>query len=69
MKKMLLQEIIVKTIEMANQIIKSELGNIPIDIPRDKNNEFEQRIIPRVKTHFDGFESYPIICTKKKSKI
>lgn len=36
--------------------ITTEVGTVPIDIPRDRNGEFEPQIIPKHKRRFDGFD-------------
>ncbi len=39
----------------SKKTISTEIGNIPIDIPRDRNSEFEPKIIPKNQRRFDGF--------------
>ena len=36
--------------------ITTEVGSVPIDVPRDRNGEFEPQIIPKHKRRFDGFD-------------
>jgi putative transposase len=35
--------------------IKSKRGQIEIDVPRDRNSEFEPHLIRKGQTRFDGF--------------
>lgn len=39
----------------SKKIVSTEIGEIPIDIPRDRNSEFEPQIIPKHQKRFDGF--------------
>jgi putative transposase len=36
--------------------LKTELGEIPIDMPRDRNSTFEPQIVPKGETHWNGFD-------------
>ena len=36
--------------------IKGEFGQMEIDVPRDRNSEFEPVIIPKGQSRFDGFD-------------
>lgn len=36
--------------------LKSDSGEIPLEIPRDRNSEFEPQIIKKNQTRFDGFD-------------
>ncbi len=36
--------------------LKTEMGEIPIEIPRDRYSEFEPQIIKKNQTRFDGFD-------------
>jgi len=38
------------------KVIKGDLGEIPIDIPRDREGSFEPQIIKKHQTRFDGFD-------------
>ena len=40
----------------SNKTIKSDNGNFPVEIPRDRNGTFEPLIIPKGQTRFDGFD-------------
>lgn len=40
----------------SRKTIKNNYGNIPLDIPRDRNGTFEPKIIPKGQTRFDGFD-------------
>ena len=36
--------------------VKGEHGEVPIDVPRDRNGTFEPQIIPKGQTRFEGFD-------------
>ncbi len=36
--------------------LKTELGEIPVEMPRDRNSTFEPRIVAKGDTHWDGFD-------------
>lgn len=36
--------------------LKTDLGEIAIDMPRDRNSTFEPQIVPKGETHWDGFD-------------
>ena len=40
----------------SNKVLKTDQGNIPIDVPRDRESEFEPQIIQKRQTRFDGFD-------------
>lgn len=40
----------------SNKTIKSELGPVKLDIPRDRNGEFEPKIIPKYQRNINGIE-------------
>ena len=40
----------------SRKIIKGEFGDIPIEIPRDRNGTFEPQLIPKHKTRWQGFD-------------
>lgn len=40
----------------SRKTLKSDLGELPIDIPRDRKSEFEPKIIKKHQTRFDGFD-------------
>lgn len=40
----------------SSKILKGNLGEIPIEIPRDRNGEFGPKIIKKNQTRFDGFD-------------
>ncbi len=35
--------------------LKGDFGELPIDVPRDRNSEFTPKIVPKGKTRLDGF--------------
>lgn len=39
----------------SNKTVSTEIGGIPIDVPRDRNGGFEPKIIPKHQRRFDGF--------------
>ena len=40
----------------SKKTLKGEFGNLPVEVPRDRNSSFEPRIIPKGQTRFDGFD-------------
>ena len=40
----------------SKKTLKTERGEIPIEVPRDRNGSFEPVIVPKGDTHFDGFD-------------
>ncbi|NLG17866.1 MAG: IS256 family transposase [Fibrobacter sp.] len=36
--------------------LKSDLGDLPIEVPRDRNGEFEPQLIPKGQRRFTGFD-------------
>jgi putative transposase len=36
--------------------LKTESGDIPIEVPRDRNGSFEPQLVKKHQTHFDGFD-------------
>ncbi len=40
----------------SEKTLKGEHGNLTIEVPRDRNGDFEPKIIPKNHTRFDGFD-------------
>lgn len=40
----------------SKKTLKGDFGNLPIDVPRDRNASFEPKIIPKGETRFAGFD-------------
>ena len=40
----------------SSKTIKGDFGEIPIEVPRDRNGEFQPQIIKKNQTRFDGFD-------------
>jgi putative transposase len=40
----------------SRKTLKGEFGNLPIEVPRDRNSSFEPQIVPKGQTRFDGFD-------------
>ncbi len=40
----------------SRKTLRTGKGDIPIEVPRDRNGSFEPVIVPKGKTHFDGFD-------------
>jgi putative transposase len=40
----------------SKKVLKTDHGNIPIEVPRDRESEFEPQIIQKRQTRFDGFD-------------
>lgn len=41
---------------MSEKTLKTESGEIPIEVPRDRNGSFEPQLVKKHQTHFDGFD-------------
>ncbi|MCA1605838.1 MAG: IS256 family transposase [Acidobacteria bacterium] len=39
----------------SGKTLKGDFGELPIEVPRDRNSEFEPKIVPKGKTRLDGF--------------
>ena len=39
-----------------DKTLKTDKGDLPVRIPRDRNGTFEPVLVPKNKTHFDGFD-------------
>ena len=39
----------------SEKTLKGDFGELPIEVPRDRNSEFEPKIVPKGKTRLDGF--------------
>lgn len=40
----------------SNKVLKTDQGNLPIEVPRDRDSDFEPQIIQKRQTRFDGFD-------------
>ena len=40
----------------SDKTLKTESGEMPIDVPRDRNGTFEPQLVKKHQTHFDGFD-------------
>ena len=40
----------------SRKTLKGDFGNLPIDVPRDRDSSFEPQIVPKGQTRFDGFD-------------
>jgi putative transposase len=40
----------------SKKVLKGGFGQAEIQVPRDRNSEFEPKIVPKGQTHFDGFD-------------
>lgn len=40
----------------SRKTLKGEFGNLPIDVPRDRDSSFDPKIVPKGQTRFDGFD-------------
>lgn len=40
----------------SKKTLKGDFGNLPIDVPRDRNSSFEPKIVPKGETRFSGFD-------------
>jgi putative transposase len=39
----------------SRKTLKGDFGNLPIDVPRDRDSSFDPKIVPKGQTRFDGF--------------
>lgn len=40
----------------SRKTLKGEFGNLPIEVPRDRNSSFDPKIVPKGQTRFSGFD-------------
>ena len=40
----------------SKKTVSTNIGNVPLDIPRDRNGDFEPQIIPKHQRRFEGFD-------------
>jgi putative transposase len=40
----------------SKKTLKGDFGNLPIDVPRDRDSSFEPQIVPKGQTRFSGFD-------------
>lgn len=40
----------------SRKTLKGEFGNLPIEVPRDRDSSFEPQIVPKGQTRFSGFD-------------
>jgi putative transposase len=40
----------------SKKTLQGDLGELPIEVPRDRNSSFEPRIVPKGQTRFDGLD-------------
>lgn len=40
----------------SRKTLKGEIGTLPLDVPRDRNSNFEPKIVPKGQTRFEGFD-------------
>ena len=40
----------------SRKTLKGEFGNLPLEVPRDRNSTFDPKIVPKGQTRFDGFD-------------
>lgn len=40
----------------SRKTLKGEFGNLPVDVPRDRQSSFEPKIVPKGQTRFSGFD-------------
>lgn len=40
----------------SRKTLKGDFGNLPIDVPRDRDSSFDPKIVPKGQTRFDGFD-------------
>ena len=40
----------------SRKTLKGDFGDLSIDVPRDRNQSFEPKIVPKHQTRFEGFD-------------
>lgn len=40
----------------SKKTLKGDFGDLPIEVPRDRNSTFDPKIVPKGQTRFDGFD-------------
>ncbi|MCA1617106.1 MAG: IS256 family transposase, partial [Acidobacteria bacterium] len=40
----------------SRKTLKGDFGNLPLEVPRDRNASFDPKIVPKGQTRFDGFD-------------
>src|SRR5215213_10954766 len=40
----------------SRKTLKGEFGNLPLEVPRDRDSSFEPKIVAKGQTRFDGFD-------------
>jgi putative transposase len=40
----------------SRKTLKGEFGNLPLEVPRDRNASFDPKIVPKGQTRFSGFD-------------
>src|SRR3954449_8005399 len=40
----------------SKKTLKGDFGNLPIEVPRDRNSSFDPKIVPKGQTRFSGFD-------------
>jgi putative transposase len=40
----------------SKKTLKGDFGNLPLEVPRDRNSSFEPQIVPKGQTRFEGFD-------------
>lgn len=40
----------------SRKMLKGDFGELPIEVPRDRDSSFEPKIVPKGQTRFDGFD-------------
>lgn len=40
----------------SRKTLKGDFGQLPLEVPRDRNSTFDPKIVPKGQTRFDGFD-------------
>ncbi len=40
----------------SRKTLKGEFGNLPLEVPRDRDSSFDPKIVPKGQTRFEGFD-------------
>jgi putative transposase len=44
----------------SKKTLRSDDGELPIQVPRDRKGDFEPLFVPKHQRHFDGFDDFEL---------
>ena len=51
----------------SEKTLKTDSGEMPIEVPRDRNGSFEPQLVKKHQTHFDGFDEKKLAARQKQA--